>query len=75
MKQLQQPEGVQHGMCMAVQLGTRSGSGIQRSFVGYEHGYISIWDVVQATLLASKRMHEEPVMALAIDQETKGASS
>ena len=66
-QQLQQPEGPKHGMCMAVQLLGHSHQHALLAFVGYEDGEVAVWDVFKGKLLASKHMHDEPVMALALN--------
>ena len=66
-KQLQQPEGTKHGMCMAVQLLGHSSKDALLAFVGYEDGEVAVWDAFEGKLLAIKHIHDEPVMALALD--------
>ncbi|DBA91574.1 TPA: Guanine nucleotide binding protein (G protein), beta polypeptide 1-like, variant 7 [Trebouxia sp. C0004] len=72
MKQLHQPEGVKHGMCMAVQLFNQPARHTLYALVGYEDGEVAVWDVFQGNLLISKHLHDEPVMAVAIDATGEG---
>lgn len=71
MKQLHQP-GVKHGMCMAVQLFKHTARHELYVLVGYEDGEVAVWDVFQGNLLISKHLHDEPVMAVAVDATGKG---
>ncbi|KAA6423125.1 MAG: guanine nucleotide-binding subunit beta 1 protein [Trebouxia sp. A1-2] len=73
LKQLHQPEGVKHGMCMAVQLFSQTAQHTLYALIGYEDGDVAVWDVFQSNLLISKKLHDEPVMALAVDATGKGA--
>ena len=73
MKQLHQTEGVKHGMCMAVQLFNQTARHTLYALVGYEDGEVAVWDVFQGHLLISKHLHDEPVMAVAVDATGKGA--
>jgi WD40 repeat protein len=58
--------GAKHGMCMAVQLAQDSTS--VYAWVGYEDGVVALWDIRQpGAPLSELRVHEEPVMALAVD--------
>ncbi|DBA93362.1 TPA: hypothetical protein ACH3X2_003637 [Trebouxia sp. C0005] len=72
LKQLHQPEGVKHGMCMAVQLFSQTAQHTLYALIGYEDGDVAVWDVFQSNLLISKKLHDEPVMALAVDATGKG---
>ena len=65
-QQLLQPEGAKHGMCMAVQLYKASQEHSLHALVGYEDGTAAVWRVADATILASKRFHDEPIMAVAV---------
>lgn len=67
-----QPEGSKHGMCMAVQLYMQSGQKALHALVGYENGTVAVWDVAAGNLLASKQLHAEPVMALAVAADGSG---
>jgi hypothetical protein len=73
MKQLHQTEGVKHGMCMAVQLFNQTARHTLYALVGYEDGEVAVWDVLQGNLLISKHLHDEPVMAVAVDATGQGA--
>ncbi len=74
MKQLHQPAGVKHGMCMAVQLFDQPARHHSLyALVGYEDGEVAVWDVLQGSLLISKHLHDEPVMAVAVDATGQGA--
>lgn len=75
MKQLHQPEGVKHGMCMAVQLFKQPTQSTLYALVGYEDGEITVWDIFQSRMLASKHLHDEPVMAVAVDVTGTGISN
>ncbi|KAL0053659.1 hypothetical protein WJX82_009020 [Trebouxia sp. C0006] len=72
MKQLHQTEGVKHGMCMAVQLFNQTARHTLYALVGYEDGEVAVWDVLQGNLLISKHLHDEPVMAVAVDATGQG---
>lgn len=69
---LNQPAGCKHGMCMAVQLYMQSGQHTLHALVGYEDGTIAVWDVAAGSLLASKQLHAEPVMAAAVAADGSG---
>lgn len=59
-------------MCMAVQLYMQSGQHTLHALVGYEDGTIAVWDVAAGSLLASKQLHAEPVMAAAVAADGSG---
>lgn len=59
-------------MCMAVQLYMQSGQKALHALVGYEDGTVAVWDVAAGNLLASKQLHAEPVMALAVAADGSG---
>ena len=67
-----QPEGVKHGMCMAVQLYTQSSKPGLHALVGYEDGTAAVWDASNGKMLASKRLHVEPIMAAAVTPDGSG---
>ncbi len=71
-RQLHQPEGTKHGMCMAVHLYRQTSSPSLYALVGYEDGEVALWDVFLGSLLASRHMHDEPVMAVAVDSNGTG---
>lgn len=60
-------------MCMAVQLFSQTAQHTLYALIGYEDGDVAVWDVFQSNLLISKKLHDEPVMALAVDATGKGA--
>lgn len=60
---------------MAVQLYMQSGQNALHALVGYEDGTIAVWDVAASNLLASKQLHAEPVMALAVAADGPGLHS
>lgn len=70
--QLAQPPAMKHGMCMAVQLYIPPGTSQLHALVGYEDGELSVWNVVSGQILASKHLHDEPVMAVAVDPKGTG---
>lgn len=72
LKQLQQPVGIKHGMCMAVQLYKPQDSQSLYALVGYEDGEVAVWDVFQTRMLGSKHVHDEPVMAVYVDAAGTG---
>lgn len=53
-------------MCMAVQLYVESRQDTLHALVGYEDGTVAVWDVAAGHILASKQLHAEPVMAVAV---------
>lgn len=69
-----QPAGTKHGMCMAVQLYMQSEQNALHALVGYEDGTVAVWDVAASSLLASKQLHTEPVMAVAVAADGSGIS-
>ena len=60
-------------MCMAVQLFDQTAQHTLYALIGYEDGEVAVWDVFQGHLLISKHLHDEPVMAVAVDATGKGA--
>ncbi len=60
-------------MCMAVQLFNQPARHTLYALVGYEDGEVAVWDVFQGDLLISKHLHDEPVMAVAVDATGEGA--
>lgn len=72
LKQLQQPVGIKHGMCMAVQLYKPQDSQSLYALMGYEDGEVAVWDVFQTRMLGSKHVHDEPVMAVYVDAAGTG---
>ena len=69
---LTQPAGSKHGMCMAVQLYMQSRQDILHALVGYEDGTAAVWDVAAGKMVASKQLHAEPVMAVAVTADGSG---
>lgn len=69
---LAQPPGVKHGMCMAVQLYTPPHTHELHALVGYEDGQLVVWNVFSGQILASRHLHDEPVMAVAVDAAGTG---
>lgn len=61
-------------MCMAVQLFNQTARHTLYALVGYEDGEVAVWDVLQGNLLISKHLHDEPVMAVAVDATGKGVT-
>lgn len=61
-----QPAGSKHGMCMAVQLYMQPRQDTLHALVGYEDGAVAVWDIAAGNLLASKQLHAEPAMAVAV---------
>ena len=59
-------------MCMAVKLYMQSGQNALHALVGYEDGTVAVWGVAAGNLLASKQLHAEPVMALAVAADGSG---
>ena len=57
---------------MAVQLYTQSSNHGLHALVGYEDGTVVVWDALKGTLLARERLHDEPVMAVAVTADGSG---
>ena len=72
--ELRQPEGSpKMGMCMSMQLFQRPPDAALYLAVGYEAGHVAVWNTqAPAAPLAVARLHEEPVLGLAIDANGTG---
>lgn len=57
---------------MAVQLYTQSEQSVHYALVGYEDGTVAVWNTSAGSLVASKQLHAEPVMALAVASNGSG---
>ncbi len=70
------PPGVMYGMCMSMHVFRRAGE--THLAVGYEDGNVAVWRAAAPAqpVLASRlpaAVHQEPVMALVIDESTCSA--
>lgn len=64
---LSQPDSMKCGMCMALKISAGKGQAPPAIFAGYEDGSLALWSLaLRQKPTAIKKLHGEPVMALAV---------